>query len=161
MNEEKKEIWEWRNELSVGVSVIDEDHKKLLGFLNELEYINNSGAASKQGAIESVISDLMDYTEYHFKREEVLMQACGYPGLKTHKQVHEILKAQTQNLVDDYKRDSLSFDSNVFCAFLRSWWLEHISVMDKDYESWMRDKDDVIDRTNTGFEHARQRNKSQ
>lgn len=159
MNEGEIKIWEWRNELSVGVSVIDEDHKKLLGLLNELEYVNNADATSKKAAIESVISELMDYTDYHFKREEVLMQACGYPGLMSHKQTHEILQAQTKNHLENYKRDSLAFDSNVFCIFLRNWLLEHIAVMDKDYESWMRDKDDVIASTNASFENERQRNK--
>jgi hemerythrin len=143
----------WTDELSVGVDVIDKDHKKLLSLLNEMNYIIDADVITNKGAIESVLSEIIDYTNYHFDREEMLMAACDYPELESHKQAHETLKGQGQRFMDNFNHDSTSFDPTVVRLFLRNWLVDHIMGMDKDYESWMQDKDDIIEKTNAEFEH--------
>lgn len=144
---------EWTDEMSVGVNVIDEDHKKLLALLNEMEFIIDANVVSNSGAIESVLSELLDYTVYHFDREEILMKACDYPDLLMHQQVHATLIGQVQQLVDKHRQKPHSFDPKALRTFLEYWLLDHILGMDKEYESWMSGKDDIIDKTNKEFEH--------
>ena len=155
MEQIKSDIWKWKDSYSVGVKVIDEDHKILLGLLNEVLEINNSETTEEQGAIKSVIYELMSYTEYHFDREELLMEVCGYPGLNNHKRAHGLLKAQVEELIDGYKKNAQSFNSLLLYNFMESWLSEHIATMDKDYESWMQNKNDIIDKANKSFEDGR------
>ena len=154
MNSKKFVSIAWSDNMSLGISVIDKDHKKLLSLLNEMEYIIKDDA-SKKGAIESVLSELVDYTVYHFQREELLMQACGYPRLEYHKQTHNILKEQVTNYMEQYRGNPMSIDLKKLHYFLVEWITNHIMKMDKDYESWMLGKDDIIEKVNKEFEHGR------
>ncbi len=144
----------WTDEMSVGVDAIDNDHKKLLSLLNEMEYIINADVASNNGAIESVLSELIDYTDYHFDREEVLMEACGYPELENHKQVHEALKGQAHNLLNQFRQKSSSYSPKAILIFLNDWLVEHILGMDKDYELWMQKKIDAVENANAIYEQT-------
>jgi hemerythrin len=143
----------WKIEMSVGVDVIDNDHKKLLNLINEMDYIIQADVASKKGAIESVISELIDYTIYHFDREEKLMEVCSYPELERHKRVHESLKLQVQSYMDSYQRKPQLFEPKAMRIFLNLWLVDHIMSMDKDYESWMQGKTEIIENTNAAFEN--------
>lgn len=145
----------WTDEMSVGVEAIDKDHKKLLSLLNEMEYIIDADVASKKGAIESVLLELIDYTTYHFNREEILMEACGYPELEIHKRVHETLKGQVQSIMNSFRQKSPSYDPNAIRIFLKDWLVEHILGMDKNYELWMQEQIDVIEKVNTKYESER------
>ena len=148
----KFESTTWTDEMSVGVNAIDNDHKKLLSLLNELDHIIFSDEPSNKAAIESVMSELIDYTIYHFDREEALMVVCEYPGFDKHKRAHEALKAQVNSFMDSYKQDPDSFEPKTIRIFLNLWLVDHIMTMDKDYESWMQGKDDIIEKFNTEFE---------
>ena len=136
----KFEPVEWNEEMSVGNEDIDNDHRKLLSLINELDYIIGADVASKDGAIASVLSDLIDYAGYHFQREEDLMQACEYPDLQSHRRAHEIFKNQVKSFMDGYKNKYPSFEPKALRFFLEDWLVEHILKMDKHYESWIRDK---------------------
>ena len=57
------------------------DQKKLLNLLKEMDYIIDADVASNKGAMDPVLSELIDYTAYHFYREENLMEAWSYPDL--------------------------------------------------------------------------------
>ncbi len=142
----------WKPAMSVGVDVIDNDHKKLLNLINEMDYIIHADVTQKYGAIESVISELIDYTIYHFDREEKLMEVCGYPELEKHKRVHESLKSQVQTYMDSYQRTPQQFKPEAMRIFLNLWLVDHIMSMDKDYESWMQGKNEIIKKTNAEFE---------
>ncbi len=142
--------------MSVGVNVIDSDHKKLLSMINELDFIIQAEMTPKKDSIESVISELIDYTIYHFDREEKLMAACAYPELERHKLVHESLKQQVKNYMDSFKHKPESFEPKAMRIFLNLWLVDHIMSMDKDYESWMENKAEIIEQTNTEFEQETQ-----
>ena len=152
MSIEPNDSIKWTIEMSVGIDVIDNDHKKLLNLINELVFIIQANAPSKEAAIESVISELIDYTIYHFDREEKLMEVCGYPEIERHKRVHETLKQQVQTYMDRYKQKPQTLEPDAIRIFLNLWLVDHIMTMDKDYESWMQNNAELIEQTNTDFE---------
>lgn len=135
----------WNEEMSVGIDIIDEDHKKLLGLLNEVDNIINAGTSSESESIESILFDLLDYTKNHFKREETLMKACDYPHLSEHKNAHETMLGQVNSYMNSFKAGSPSFNPVALRLFLEAWIVDHILKMDKDYVSWISGKDDIIE----------------
>jgi len=78
-----KRFIEWKKSYSVGLDSIDDDHKKLLGMINQLQTASHYTTDDKM--IEHILDDLIDYTKYHFSREEKIMLDCEYPNLAAHK----------------------------------------------------------------------------
>ena len=77
---------EWNDGLSVGVELVDEQHKELLSKMNDI-----SNAIEKNQGVESITKTLdfmMDYTDYHFGTEEKHMEATDYPRIEYHKKMH-------------------------------------------------------------------------
>ena len=121
---------EWSNEFSVGIQEIDEQHKVLVGILNELsEAIDDRRGTELRNEI---IDRLVEYTRIHFTLEESLMRILGYPKYEEHKHEHERLISQIGEFITKINNESMSTYELLF--FLRSWLLNHILKSDKAYE---------------------------
>lgn len=127
----------WSPELSVGIRSIDDDHKKLLTLINNLQtaIYYPTGEDFERTALK----ELVDYTRYHFKREEDLMEQNGYPGFEAHRQLHRAMIAQIEGHLKSYETDRegtierLSF-------FLKNWLIKHIQGTDQEYSPFLKDK---------------------
>ena len=124
-------LMEWTEDMSVGVKVIDDDHKKLIGMLNEL---NDGILADKTGAsLESVIEGLLRYTKYHFAREERFFAKTGYPGGAAHKAEHDLLATRVGNLQMRFETGQSIILSMEAVEFLKNWLTDHIMGSDQQY----------------------------
>lgn len=119
---------EWVECLSVGVTVLDDDHKVLIDLVNK--YAN---AVSRGSVLEvhAVFRELEHYTHYHFKREEELMEQCGYESLDEHKHHHEKLAMQLKAYQEDFAWNAMSGSADEIKKFLQSWLFCH--VMQEDF----------------------------
>ena len=63
-----KKLVEWRDDFSVGVQEIDEQHKNLFKILSEL--IEATGPGNQEEKIDTLLEDMVDYAEYHFTSEQ-------------------------------------------------------------------------------------------
>jgi hemerythrin len=118
----------WREDFGVGFPLIDGDHKKLLSLINNLLATQQceTGTALERQALD----ELLDYTEYHFKREEDLMTRYGYPDFAEHKAQHDRMRAQVQAHLKRYEekgRVALPQLAN----HLKLWLLQHIAGTDR------------------------------
>jgi len=139
----------WTSDLSVGVHTIDTDHKLLLSLINQLHDAIEEGQG--QDTVGSVLNALLDYTAYHFGREEALMEASGYPDLDQHKKTHADLKAKLTTIRDAHKTDPQSIRDKDVLDFLKTWLAEHIRGKDKQYQPHMEDKADRVEAANATF----------
>jgi hemerythrin len=122
--------WKWISEFSVGIKEIDEQHKQLIDFINELKM---AYAYDKMYMIEEVIEKLLVYTKYHFSFEEDLMQKAEYLHLAAHKKAHESFiqrilffkerYANGENIAKQLRND------------LQLWVVHHIQHDDFDYKN--------------------------
>ena len=62
----------WKDEYSVGIDVIDEQHKKLFEISEVL------ANAIEINEIKDILLFLENYMEFHFNTEEALMKKYGY-----------------------------------------------------------------------------------
>ena len=123
-------LFQWSDEFSVDIQEVDEQHKVLVGLLNELHaaILEHRGkAASRQ-----ILDRLAEYTRTHFMLEESLMRLTHYPGFDVHKQQHEDLIAQVQALQHklDHENAAISFE---LLHFLLNWLVRHINESDKRF----------------------------
>lgn len=117
----------WSDALSLGIESIDDDHKILLEQVNKCYQISVGG----DGDLGEILNNLKDYTTVHFAREEKVMEACGYPGLANHRQVHRLLVKQLLEQRQQYEKGKL--DAHSLLTFLQSWLIDHIQTMDRAY----------------------------
>ena len=79
---------EWKNEFSLGISEIDEQHKKILAIINKLHDLFSDKNHQDFKEISRIIKELADYAIYHFQTEEKYFQLFGYEGAEEHIRIH-------------------------------------------------------------------------
>lgn len=120
----------WKDEYSVGVKVLDDDHKKLIDLLNQFKtaYDYQTSEAFEKQSLDA----LVNYTKFHFNREEDLLEKANYADLAEHKAQHQQMIAQVEVFVAKYHEhghDALKEVSD----FLSVWLINHINGTDKQY----------------------------
>lgn len=128
----------WRDQLSVGSDEIDDDHKKLIGFVNDLHDAVNASESEK--VVGAILLDLIEYTRDHFAREEKLMQAAGYPDSARHKTLHDGLTRKVLVFAQTYLRNPTPKVKRELIDFLAAWLVEHIIKEDRRIGAYMRGK---------------------
>lgn len=135
---------EWDDSLSVGVDLIDEQHKMLIKRLNDLSKAIEM--TQGEGGIVQTLDFLIEYTDFHFGTEEKCMAENDYPGLEFQKKQHEEFRAALKNMVDDYEYEgvtrALTTSVNVF---LHNWLRNHIKGVDHKLGEFLLEK---------GFHHG-------
>ena len=130
---------EWDDSLSVGVDLIDEQHKMLIQRLNDLSAAIEM--TQGEGGIVRTLDFLIEYTDFHFSAEEKCMAENDYPGLDHQKKQHEEFKTSLKNLVDDYEYEgvtrALTTSVNVF---LLNGLVNHIKGVDHKLGEFLQEK---------------------
>ena len=137
----------WREQMSVDGGLIDEDHRSLIGIINDFAAAEASVAGIP--ALADILSKLDHYTKTHFEREEGLQRAVDYPFRDAHRHAHKDLIRQLSDLRARLKAEFASKKPEEIQAihagmadFLHHWLIDHIIETDlrmKPYTKDMRD----------------------
>lgn len=121
---------EWTPNLSVGVEMIDEQHKTWFKKANELFEAGQKGQAKDY--ILQLFDFLDDYTKTHFRDEEKYMASIRYPEIEDQKRAHAGFVAELARLRKEYTESGgnilLIINAN---KMIINWLTKHISLMDK------------------------------
>ena len=123
-------IIEWDSKLSVNIKTIDDQHKKLVDMVNNLHDSMKSGKA--KDLMNSLVSELAAYTDYHFKTEEELFQKHKYNETVKHKAEHDALRKEVVALKGKLDSGEAIITVEVL-YFLKDWLTKHILGSDKKY----------------------------
>ena len=125
----------WDGSISIGHVVIDEQHKKLVDIINKLHAAIIDG--SENEILQSIFKELYNYSLYHFKEEEYLMDIHYFK----HKCAHQF---EHQSFVNDLATLSakiMNGESNIGVEtldWLTMWLRNHIAVTDKKLATCLR-----------------------
>ncbi len=125
------ELIKWSDKYSVNNFLLDSQHKKLIGIINELHTAMK--VAGGKEILQTIFDELIWYTKEHFKTEEQIMQKFNYPAFKEHKLEHEKLTEKALQLQKDFK-DGKSLITINTMNFLKNWLINHIEGTDKKYK---------------------------
>jgi hemerythrin len=129
-------IFEWNNNLSIGIEEIDNQHKELIKRLDELA----QSILQKKGKdkIGKMLRFMSDYGEMHFSSEENYMAKHNYPDLDFHQKQHEKFKTTTDKLINELKseKDMESFAISVQ-RYLIDWLILHIKTTDQKFGGFL------------------------
>ena len=117
-------VVQWSPAFATGVREIDDQHKQLVSYINELQEAPDQGGKDLSRILECTI----DYTLYHFAFEEALMESKGYPLLDAHKKVHAVFANEIRTLKARFVAGTMSADS--LREALARWLFDHISHAD-------------------------------
>ncbi len=121
-------IIEWSDDYSVGVDLIDSQHKHFIGILNELYECLETSNTQK---LPSILKELATYADVHFDTEEKYFDEFHYEGSKEHKAVHDDLKLKVLEFLRK-KGDPIAIGYELL-DFLEDWLINHLDLMDKKY----------------------------
>ena len=120
----------WRDDMSVGVEEIDDQHKTIFGIINKL--IDNSGALVSSEIIDEVLYELREYAKNHFALEEKYMTDFSYAEREAHAKQHWDFSAKIAYFCFDVQDHKMDTPEEIF-AYLHDWWYSHILDEDMKY----------------------------
>jgi len=120
----------WSETYSVGNQTIDEQHQKMVGLINDFYVMVRNGFVYDEA--EKKIDELIHYGESHFSFEETLLNLHNFDDLENHLALHKFYQDKIDLLRAEFRATEGECIDEIF-AFLKNWWLGHITKADKEY----------------------------
>jgi len=119
---------EWQDSMSVGHPAIDDDHRRLIRYVDELYSAVTAGRC--QDIVGGLLAELVKDTQEHFEHEESVWKAGGYVDLDRHKQQHADLLHTVGEFKAKYDQGTALLTLDVI-NFMCEWLTHHILTSDK------------------------------
>lgn len=123
--------FEWKEEYSVGVPLLDTQHKFMFEQGRKLTHL-------KPEQTKKLVVDLYRYILQHFTAEENHMKEIGFPQLDQHRAFHEHIVGQLTEMTTNFEvneRATLKLK-----LFFFNWLVSHIQKQDKKYFNFANQK---------------------
>jgi len=127
-----KEI-QWTDELSLGITEIDSEHKHLIEIANKIIFYARE---SNTVILKKLFHELRGYTFTHFRNEENYMSSIKYNQISEHKCEHENLKKQVKQFQEILFKGDI-FDGLQIKQFMKSWLIDHIIYSDMKIKKFL------------------------
>lgn len=125
----------WSDVYCTGIPIIDEQHRTIVSVINSLYYFIENDHGME--IIVPAFNMMVEYSHIHFKTEEALLRAAGYPALSAHIELHRHF---LENLKDSAHQAIVEHDGMQLLKILKDWWLHHINQEDRRYVPFMTGK---------------------
>lgn len=125
----------WKDEYSVGIREIDDQHKYFIELLNDL--YNAISANKGRQELKDLFEKLSDYAERHFATEEEYFDKFNYEGAAEHKLKHQEMRDEIKKIKNQESGNEIDFYGNIV-YFLKGWLEDHLEKMDQKYEECFR-----------------------
>ncbi|MFB2865901.1 bacteriohemerythrin [Aeromonas sp. MdU4] len=128
------DLLHWNETFMVRVASVDRQHQGLFEAMNRFYHAvsDNSPVQVRKQRLD----ELLKLAIQHFADEERSMEQARYPDLQRHKQEHARLLAELGNLIRREDGDEQDLNMEMI-IFLKSWLLNHILKVDKQYSECM------------------------
>lgn len=128
---------EWNDRLLTGVKKLDDDHKKVLDIMRELQ---KAIPDQEYDRCSQLFSDLLEAGAEHFAFEESYLAKANYPYIEEHIQFHHDLVQKVKNvkaLCDSpEKRDKLEEAFGYMAEFL----IDDVIAGDQQFKSYLESR---------------------
>ena len=124
--------FEWKEEYNIGVSVIDDEHRRLFQIINKLFSFKEEEKDS-QWICQEGIKYFKGHALKHFADEETYMESIGYKGLDRHRDIHKSFRKNTlPALEQELEQTKYSSDSvDHFLGVCAGWLIGHTLTEDQ------------------------------
>ena len=134
--------FEWQEEFSIGVDVIDKEHQRLFKIINKL-FAFKEEEKNNEWACQEGIKFFKGHVVKHFADEEAYMVSIGYEGTEQHRRLHKGFRENTLPALEqeleqsDYSSDTVEH----FLAVCAGWLIGHtltedLAITGKKIRKW-------------------------
>ena len=127
----------WSNSYSMGIKVIDDQHKGLLEFVNGLFNHPDENEEAERAYFKEVIHQAVQYIKTHFATEEKYMITTKFPGYSAHKKTHDEFVLKILQTVEDFESGK-KLVLKKLAYFLKDWILSHVAIEDMQYAQYFK-----------------------
>ena len=121
----------WEPSMSVGVAILDEDHKRIMNIINKL--YNAILEGDGKDILDEIFHDMMAYINIHFEAEEELFAQTCYAGADEQKRQHRLMAQRATEARQKYEDNKEAVMPMEIMYFLKDWWIDHILNTDTKY----------------------------
>ncbi len=124
----------WQQEYISGNETIDQQHQNLFKIINKLDQAIESGQTKEK--LIAIFDELIKDTLEHFETEETLMTQKKYIGYYRHKEEHDKLKRQVQQLKTKVEQETEVINIELL-GLLKKWLTDHIKEDDLEMTKFL------------------------
>jgi len=122
----------WKEEYTIGVDLVDKQHKYLFEIGNNAyKLLIDQDSSNKFDTIELIIQDLLSYAKYHFQTEEEYMIKINYKEYLSQKEEHTRFIQQIDIISSEKMERNPQIYIEEILAFIFNWLIDHILLKDK------------------------------
>lgn len=124
------EVFPWNENFATGLSLIDEQHKRLVDLINQVA--THIVQQSDRTMLSGIFDELAEYTDYHFTTEENIWHSyfSDDEWVAEHEKTHAAFVAALHE-IRDKEKDNQPRGPEEILAFLTHWLAFHILENDK------------------------------
>lgn len=134
----------WRDRYSVGVDLIDRQHRELFRRVTEFVETLRSDVPweKREQKVTETLDFMQEYVVSHFAAEEAYQREIDYPGYEAHRQIHADMVRYVTEVAEEYRRDG--YDERLiqqFAGKLLAWLIHHVAAEDRKIADFAHGKE--------------------
>lgn len=131
------ELIQWTDDLSVNITEIDDQHKRLIALIGELNDAAHNDMSPD--VLKNIFKSLTLYTITHFSTEEQYFDQYDYPEKEPHKEEHLNFVDTIADFKDAFEKGKAEISDDMM-EFLSDWLRDHIMGTDQKYSAFFIEK---------------------
>lgn len=122
----------WKDYYRIGVEQIDEQHRQLFLYVEELLRAAKQDDETSRAACCSTMVFLKNYVVVHFNTEKLYQQSIGFEGRAQHHLLHQDFVRRLRELEFELIRSNYSAEViRTLASALTSWLVYHVMIEDR------------------------------
>ncbi len=138
-----KNEWEirWTNALSVGVPELDQEHRRFVARVNQLNHAILE--SEDKPAVERLLDLMLMEAAHHFWHEQRLMVQWKYPERAVHAAKHARLTEELDRVMRDFEQADVSFTWAAKGLHIKQLLVDHLLKEDMKYRDFLQQNHDA------------------
>jgi len=134
----KKSQWnlEWNEGMSVGIPEIDEDHKRFISLIDELN--RSITERMKASEIKSRLQHVIEDADRHFEQEEIFFRERQYPNAEGHVRSHNNVRSTLKSIQNSFMPYGLEAEWLDAALVIKQILISHIINEDMQYAEYFK-----------------------
>ena len=119
----------WDDRYSIGIKIVDDQHKELFAIANDLYDACQGANAVTTEHFKEVLQKAVNYVALHFSTEERIMKKTNDPEFEMHQTEHDMFVKKVMEEAAGLNHGDEDAPE-LFMTFLRNWISDHVTGTD-------------------------------
>jgi len=128
----------WRDEYSINIQKMDDQHKDIFDKANIL--YKAIGSDMEKFCIENALNSLVNSIKFHSSDEELLMKQHGYHDYELHRGKHQLIINEIEEIQRQFRKNDIEKTNKAVLEIFRKWIISDILTEDRKYAHFLNKK---------------------